>query len=101
MLPVPVLVASPCDPGVLLMVATAEDEEDQSTLLVRSDDVPSEKFPVAVNWLDPPGGISEPTGFTVIDASTAFVIVRLAFPRTDPELAVIVEPPALAPLAKP
>jgi hypothetical protein len=93
--------ARPCDPGVLLIVATTGDEEAHSTLLVRSVEVPSEKFPVAVNWLDPPGWITEPAGFIVIEASTAFVIVRLALPKTDPELAVIVDAPALAPLAKP
>ena len=39
--PVPVLVASPCDPPRLLTVATVGVDDDQATLVVMFAEVPS------------------------------------------------------------
>ena len=47
--PVPIVVASPCDPVALLMVATVAVAELQCTVLVMSCVLPSVNVPVAWN----------------------------------------------------
>src|SRR5258708_19557160 len=56
--PKPALVASPCEPDVLLIVATAADEEAHATAVVMFAVVPSVYSPVATNSSTPPIGMN-------------------------------------------
>jgi hypothetical protein len=65
LLPGPRIVAKP----LLLIMATAGDEEFQTTELVRSCVDPSLKYPVALNCCDAPMAVFGAEGVTVIDTS--------------------------------
>ena len=94
--PLPELVASPCDPGVMLIVATVGDEELQFAPFVTSTVVPSLYRPVAMNCSVPPVGIEGPCGLISMASKMAVVTVRLAEPATAPEVApMIVLPPPI------
>lgn len=81
------LVASPCEPDVLLIVATVADEEIHVTNVVMFAVDPSVYSPVAVNCCEPPIGMDGLCGLTSIAAKIAFVTVRLPDPVTVPDLA--------------
>jgi hypothetical protein len=70
-------VASPFEPGVLLMVATPVSEEFQVTDDVRSSVVLSEKVPVAMNGWVCPRAMLWFAGVTAIDSSTGAVTVSV------------------------
>jgi len=81
-------------------VATVVDDELHVTKLVRSRFVLLLYVPVAVNCCELPTAIDEVPGETVMAVSTAAVTVNEAEPLIFPEAAVIVEVPALIPLAR-
>lgn len=81
------LVASPSDPGVLPIVATAADEEPHVTDVVMFAVDPSVYSPVAVNCCEPPIGMDGLCGLTSMAARIAFVTVSLPDPVTVPDLA--------------
>ena len=87
--PEPALVASPCNPEVLLIVATVADEEAQVAVVVMFEVVPSMYSPVAVNCSVPPVGMDGPCGLISMAARIAFVTVRLPDPATAPEVALM------------
>ncbi|HUI67457.1 MAG TPA: hypothetical protein VL087_04550 [Nitrospirota bacterium] len=66
-------VASPCDPGVLLIVAIPAAAESQVTDVVTFRLLLSANVPVAVNCTDVPGAMLELTGATERDTSAAGV----------------------------
>jgi len=72
--PVPVVaVASPCEPGALLIVAIPATDESQVTDAVRFRLLLSVNVPVAVNCTVVPGAMLELTGATERDTSAAGV----------------------------
>jgi hypothetical protein len=81
--------ASPTDPGVLPIVATAANEEAQVTDVVMFAVDPSVYSPVAVNCCEPPIGIDGLCGLTSMAAKIAFVTVRLPDPATAPKVALM------------
>lgn len=84
----------------LLMLARLPSEELQDTA-ARFCVLPSVKVPTAVNcWLTPMG-IHDKSGNMSIAASVAGVMVSVADPLTDPELAEIVALPTATPVASP
>jgi hypothetical protein len=95
--PVATLVARPWP----LMVATAAEEDVQSTVPVMSCVLESLNVPVAENCFVVPTAMLELAGVTAIDTSVALVTVSEAVPLTDPDVAVIVAVPALMPAASP
>ncbi len=94
-------VASPCEPAVLLMVATDVADELQVTDVVRTWVVLSENVPVAMNCLVVPVGMLGLVGVTAMDTSVAGVTVNASDPEMFPEVAVTVVEPAAAAVAKP
>ena len=96
-LPMPLPVLSP----VLTILATLVADELQLTLLVRSCVPPSLYVPIAVNCWFVPFAIEAVAGVTDNDVSTGAVTVNVAEPLIDPELAVIVVAPRVAPVASP
>ena len=95
--PTPAPVASPA----ALIVAMDVVPEDQVTLDVRFCVVPSLHVPVAANCCVAPFAIDGFTGVTAIDCSVAAVTVSTVDPLIDDDVAVIVELPTPAPLARP
>jgi hypothetical protein len=84
----------------LVMLARLPSEELQDTA-ARVCVLPSVKVPTAVNcWLTPMG-IHDKSGNMSIAASVAGVMVSVADPLTDPELAEIVALPTATPVASP
>jgi hypothetical protein len=71
------------------------------TVLVRFCVVPSLKVPVAVNCCVAPLAIDGFAGVTAIDCSVAAVTVRTVEPLIPPDVALIVEVPTPAPVARP
>jgi hypothetical protein len=61
------------------IVATAEAEEIQVTLVVRSRVLPSLKWPVALNCCEPPTGAVKEDGETVIDTSVVAAVAAGEF----------------------
>src|SRR5437879_1249444 len=96
-LPVATLVARPC----ALMLAAAEFDDVQITVVVMSCVLLSLKVPVAVNCLVVPTAMVESAGVTAIDTRVAAVTVTDAVPLTDPEVAVMVAVPVPVLLANP
>jgi hypothetical protein len=92
-LPLPVLVAIPLLPGVLLTVATLGADELQWTELVRFWAVPSVNVPTAVNAWFNPKGIAAVAGLTAIETTEAGVTVSSVDPSIPPRVAVIVAVP--------
>ena len=82
-------------------MATAAEEEVQSTEAVRSCTLESLNVPVAVNCFVVPTAMLPLAGVTTIDTSVADVTVREAVPLIDPEVAVIVAVPVPTPAASP
>jgi hypothetical protein len=95
--PVATLVARPR----ALIVATADEDELQSTDAVRSCVLESLNVPVAVNCFVVPTAMLPLAGVTTIETSVAAVTVSDAVPLTDPEVAVIVAVPVPTPAASP
>src|ERR1700722_1149358 len=95
--PTPAPVARP----VVLIVAVVVVPEDQVTLDVRFCVVPSPNVPVAVNCCVAPLAIDGFAGVTAIDCNVAAVPVSKVEPLMDDAVAVIVEVPTPAPLARP
>lgn len=85
----------------VLMVATEVAEELHVTDDVRLFVPPSVYVPVAVNCCVRPLMIEGAAGVTAMEASVAAVTVRVDVPLMDPDVAVIVVPPAAALVAKP
>jgi len=103
---VAVIVVDPTDAlearPVLLMGATDPLEVVQVAVLVRSEVVPSECVPVAVNCWVVPRGIEGLAGATAIETSCADDrTVRLAVALIVPTVAVMVEVPPPTPVANP
>jgi hypothetical protein len=84
-----------------LIVAVVVVPDDHVTVLVRFCVVPSLNVPVAVNCCVAPLVIDGFAGVTAIDCSVAAVTVRTVEPLIAPEVAVIVEFPTPAPVARP
>src|SRR5271163_3447852 len=84
-----------------LIVAVAVVPEDQVTLDVRFCVEPSLKVPVAVNCCVAPLVIDGFAGVTAIDCSVAAFTVSKVEPLIDDDVAVIVEVPTPAPVARP
>jgi hypothetical protein len=84
-----------------LIVAVVVVPEDHVTVLVRFCVVPSLKVPVAVNCCVAPLAIDGFAGVTAIDCSVAAVTVSKVEPLIDDDVAVIVELPTPAPVARP
>jgi hypothetical protein len=95
--PTPAPVARPA----ALIVAVVVVPDDQVTVDVRFCVVPSLNVPVAVNCCVAPLAIDGFAGVTAIDCSVAAVTVRTVEPLIPPEVAVIVEFPTPAPVARP
>jgi methylglyoxal synthase len=95
--PTPAPVASPD----VLIVAVVVVPDDQVTVDVKFCVVPSLNVPVAVNCWVAPLVIDGFAGVTAIDCSVAAVTVRSVEPEIDDDVAVIVEVPTPAPLARP
>ena len=99
--PTPALVAKPCVPRLLLMMATVAALEVQVAEAVRFWVLPSVNVPRAVNGCAVPRGIEGFCGATAIVTKAAGVTVRLAEPEIAPEAAVIVVTPVPRLLARP
>ena len=84
-----------------LIVAVVVVPEDQVTLEVRFCVVPSLNVPVAVNCCVAPLAIDGFAGVTAIDCSVAAVTVSAVEPLIDDDVAVIVDVPTPAPVARP
>src|SRR5580698_2783626 len=95
--PTPAPVASPA----ALIVAVVVVPDDQVTVDVRFCVVPSLKVPVAVNCCVAPLAIDGFGGVTAIDCNVAAVTVRVVEPLIAPDVALIVEVPTPAPVARP
>lgn len=87
--PVPALVARPCDADELLIAATVADEEAHVAFVVMFAVVPSVYSPVAVNCSVPPVGMAGPCGLISMAARIAVVTVRLPDPTTVPDVALM------------
>jgi hypothetical protein len=95
--PTPAPVARPA----ALIVAVVVVPDDHVTVLVRFCVVPSLNVPVAVNCCVAPLVIDGFAGVTAIDCSVAAVTVRVVEPLIAPDVALIVEVPTPAPVARP
>jgi hypothetical protein len=95
--PTPAPLASPD----ALIVAMVLVPDDHVTVEVRFCVVPSLNVPVAVNCWVAPLVIEGFAGVTAIDCSVAAVTVSTVEPEIDDNVAVIVELPTPAPLARP
>jgi hypothetical protein len=95
--PTPAPVARPA----ALIVAVVVVPDDHVTVLVRFCVLPSLNVPVAVNCCVAPLVIDGFAGVTAIDCSVAAVTVRVVEPLIAPDVALIVEVPTPAPLARP
>src|ERR1700678_4029482 len=95
--PTPAPLARP----VVLIVAVVVVSEDQVTLDVRFCVEPSLNVPVAVTCCVAPLAIDGFGGVTAIDCSVAAVTVRVVEPLIAPDVALIVEVPTPAPVARP
>lgn len=85
--------ANPLEPSALLTSAIPLFDELQVTIVVRSCEVPSEKFPLAENCWDNPIGVLGLVGVTSIESSSADSTVRTVPPVTPSNVAVIVADP--------
>jgi hypothetical protein len=83
-------VANPLEPAVLLMVATAAEDELQFTNAVKSCVVLSENVPMAVNWWFVPAAMLELVGVTAMDTSVADVTFSVIDPQMPPRVALII-----------
>jgi hypothetical protein len=97
LLPWAILEARPLDE----IVATPVLLEVQEAEAVKSCVLPSEKVPVAVNCCITPTGMEGFAGVMAMDTRTAEVTVMVVLALLPPKLAVIVEVPTLAAVARP
>src|SRR5438105_270273 len=88
--PAPALVASPCVPEALLIVATAVTDELHSTVVVMFCVLLLLKVPVATNCSLMPSAIEGLAGVTASPVRTGAVTVSVVEPLIGPEVAVIV-----------
>lgn len=97
-----VSVASPCEPGVLLIGIFAFDDT-HVTDVVKSLTPPSVNVPVAMNcWIFVTlREITAEVGVTVIDTSSAGVMVSVVTPDMLPNVAVMVVEPTPTDVARP
>jgi hypothetical protein len=95
--PTPVPVARP----PAMIVAAAVFDELQVAVLVRFWVEPSLNVPVAVNCCAAPFTIEGFAGVTAIDCSVAAVTVSPVEPTMDDDVALIVDVPTAAPVARP
>jgi hypothetical protein len=95
--PTPTPVARPA----ALIVAVVVVPELHVTVVVRFCVVPSLNVPVAVNCSVAPLAIDAFAGVTAIDCNVAAVTVRVVEPLIAPDVALIVEVPTPAPVARP
>jgi hypothetical protein len=95
--PTPAPLASP----EALIVAVVVVPDDHVTVDVRFCVEPSLNVPVAVNCCVAPLAIDGFAGVTAIDCNVAAVTVSKVEPLMDDDVAVIVEVPTPAPLARP
>jgi len=95
--PTPAALARPA----ALIVAVVVVPELHVTVLVRFCVVPSLNVPVAVNCCVAPLAIDGFAGVTAIDCSVAAVTVSKVEPLIDDDVAVMVEVPTPAPVARP
>ena len=91
--PLPALVASPCDPEVLLIVATVAEEEAQFAVVVMFGVDPSVYSPMAVNCSVPPVEMDGLWGLISMAARSAAVTGRLPDPATPPRVALMTVAP--------
>jgi hypothetical protein len=96
-LPTPAPLARPA----ALIVAVVVVPELHVTVLVRFCVVPSLNVPVAVNCCVPPLAIDGFAGVTAIDCNVAAFTVSKVEPLIDDDVAVMVEVPMPAPVARP
>jgi hypothetical protein len=99
--PVPTLLATPCVPAALLIVATVGVSELHVTVLVMFCVLPSVNIPVAVNVCVVPSGIVGIAGVTAIETSTAGVTVSVVEPLIVPMVALTVVLPTATVAATP
>ena len=92
--PLPALALSPCEPGVLLIVATVADEEAHVAIVVMFATVPSEYSPVAVNGSVPPNRMDGPCGLISMAVRVAVLTVKLPEPVIPPNVAAMTVVPA-------
>jgi hypothetical protein len=100
------IVAEPADtpiarPVVGRIVATIGVSELQVAAVVTFCVVPSEYVPVAVSCVVIPATTVAGLGVIAIDSNIAGVTVRVVFPDTDPDVAVITDEPTVNALASP
>jgi hypothetical protein len=96
--PVSMLVATPCVPAALLIVATAGVSELHTTVPVMFCVLPSVNVPVAVNGSVVPSGTVGIAGVNAIETKTAGVTVSVVDPMITPDVAVtVVLPTATVP----
>jgi hypothetical protein len=95
------VVASPAEPAVLLIEATAVFEETQVTELVRSCVEESVNTPMAVNCSVLPLATLRAAGVTPMDTSEADVTVRVIVPDMPERVALSVVDPDVTALARP
>lgn len=101
LVPLVTAVARPILPAVLLTVATPVVADVQLTWEVKSWVVLSENVPVAMRRTVVPFAMDGDAGVTAMDARLAAVTIRVAEPLMPLLVAVIVELPALTPVATP
>lgn len=99
--PWPELVASPQLPTALPIITTAEDDELQVAVEVRSCVLPSVKVPVAVNCCVVPKAIEGFCGLIAIETSAAGFTTNVAVALIAPEPTPMVVVPALSVVASP
>ena len=90
-------VASP----LTVIEATLVDDELHVTVPVISCVLLSENVPVAVNCCTVPRGMPAIMGVTLMEVRVALVTVSSTLWETPPEVAVMVEVPAVNPMARP
>lgn len=99
--PVPTPVARPCEPALLLTVATAVLDEDHETMVVTFCIEPSENVAMAENCLEAPLLTDSKLGETLMDTSVGALTVRVALSVLPAIEAVIVVVPIPPPTARP
>jgi hypothetical protein len=87
--------------SALLMVATADTDDDQVTCLVRSCVLLSENVPVAVNCWSLPKAIDGLAGETCMDVKLAPLTVSVVEPCIAPFWATMLVVPGATPVANP
>jgi len=83
------------------MLPRAMPESAQWTVSVRFWVLPSEKVPVAVNWMPLRLTVMTLLGETAIDTRTALVTVMPSVPLMPPEVATALKVPVVWPVATP